>query len=120
MALYRVRCADCHGLDGTGYRGPDLVAAIGQLITTGAYGIYHFTNTGSCSRFEFAQEILRQTGQTHVPIEPITLADIDRPSMPPPYTPLRNFCGAQVGINLRPWQDALADYLAHERFESRD
>ena len=29
MALYRVRCADCHGLDGTGYRGPDLVAAIG-------------------------------------------------------------------------------------------
>jgi len=29
MALYRVRCADCHGLDGTGYRGPDLVAALG-------------------------------------------------------------------------------------------
>ena len=29
MALYRVRCADCHGLDATGYRGPDLVAAIG-------------------------------------------------------------------------------------------
>jgi mono/diheme cytochrome c family protein len=29
MALYRVRCADCHGLDGAGYRGPDLVAALG-------------------------------------------------------------------------------------------
>ena len=28
MALYRVRCADCHGLDGTGYRGPDLIAAM--------------------------------------------------------------------------------------------
>ena len=28
MALYRQQCADCHGLDGTGYRGPDLVAAI--------------------------------------------------------------------------------------------
>jgi len=28
MALYRIRCADCHGLDATGYRGPDLVAAI--------------------------------------------------------------------------------------------
>ena len=26
MALYRIRCADCHGLDGGGYRGPDLVA----------------------------------------------------------------------------------------------
>ena len=32
MALYRVRCADCHGLDGTGYRGPDLVAALGGRL----------------------------------------------------------------------------------------
>jgi putative heme-binding domain-containing protein len=28
MTLYRVRCGDCHGLDATGYRGPDLTAAI--------------------------------------------------------------------------------------------
>jgi putative heme-binding domain-containing protein len=30
MALYRTRCADCHGMDATGYRGPDLAA----LMTT--------------------------------------------------------------------------------------
>ena len=28
MALYRFRCADCHGLDATGYRGPDLTAVV--------------------------------------------------------------------------------------------
>src|SRR6478672_5151251 len=28
MALYRIRCADCHGLDATGYRGPDLTALL--------------------------------------------------------------------------------------------
>lgn len=28
MALYRVRCGDCHGLDASGYRGPDLNAAM--------------------------------------------------------------------------------------------
>jgi putative heme-binding domain-containing protein len=28
MTLYRVRCADCHGLDAKGYRGPDLMAAL--------------------------------------------------------------------------------------------
>jgi putative heme-binding domain-containing protein len=28
MTLYRVRCADCHGLDASGYRGPDLIAAM--------------------------------------------------------------------------------------------
>lgn len=94
----------------------DLAEAIARLITTEAYGIYHFTNSGFCSRFEFAREILVRTGMAHVPIEPITLADLSRPSTPPAYTPLRNFCGEQIGITLRPWQDALADYIGHEQF----
>jgi putative heme-binding domain-containing protein len=29
MALYRSRCSDCHGLDASGYRGPDLTALVG-------------------------------------------------------------------------------------------
>ena len=94
----------------------DLISAIEQLIPTGAYGIYHFTNAGACSRYEFAQKILELSGRSHIPIEPTVLADYPRPSTPPPYCPLRNFCGAQIGITLRPWQDALADYLAHEQF----
>jgi dTDP-4-dehydrorhamnose reductase len=94
----------------------DLITAIEQLITTGAYGIYHFTNDGACSRYEFAQKILELSGRSHIPIEPILLKDYPRPSAPPPFAPLRNFCGAQIGIILRPWQDALADYLQHEQF----
>ncbi|HLF27665.1 MAG TPA: dTDP-4-dehydrorhamnose reductase [Anaerolineae bacterium] len=94
---------------------PDLSRAIARLIETGAYGIYHFVNDGACSRFEFAQEILRQSGLAHVPIEPTRLADLARPSTPPGYTPLRNFCGAQIGITLRRWQDALAEYIANEK-----
>ncbi len=94
----------------------DLITAIEQLIVTGAYGIYHFTNDGACSRFEFAQKILELSGRGHIPLEPILLKDYPRPSTPPPYAPLRNFCGAQLGITLRPWQDALADYIAQEQF----
>jgi putative heme-binding domain-containing protein len=33
MALYRISCADCHGLDAGGYRGPDLIAALAGGIT---------------------------------------------------------------------------------------
>jgi putative heme-binding domain-containing protein len=33
MALYRVRCGDCHGLDAKGYRGPDLTALLGGEMT---------------------------------------------------------------------------------------
>lgn len=28
MTLYRIRCADCHGLDASGYRGPDLIGVM--------------------------------------------------------------------------------------------
>lgn len=33
MALYRIRCADCHGLDASGYRGPDLLTVMAAGAT---------------------------------------------------------------------------------------
>lgn len=90
---------------------PDLAVAIARLITTGQYGIYHFTNEGICSRYDFAQEILRQSGRGHVPLHPITSDQYQRLARPPLYTPIRNFCGAALGIRLRPWQEALKDYF---------
>jgi dTDP-4-dehydrorhamnose reductase len=90
---------------------PDLAQAIAQLIETGIYGIYHFTNAGYCSRYDFAKEILRLSGREHIPIEPITLAEYPRPSTVPPFTPLANTKGAELGITLRPWQEALAAYF---------
>lgn len=33
MALYRIRCADCHGLDARGYRGPDLTTLLAGEMT---------------------------------------------------------------------------------------
>ena len=90
---------------------PDLAQAIAQLIETGVYGLYHFTNAGYCSRYDFAKEILRLSGREHIPIEPITLAEYPRPSTVPPFTPLANTKGAELGIELRPWQEALAAYF---------
>lgn len=91
---------------------PDLAAAIVDLIQTRAYNIYHFTNAGHCSRFDFAQEILRQSGRAHIPLQPITLADYPRPSTVPPFAPLANLNGAKIGIELRPWPEALSVYLS--------
>ncbi|MGQ9585710.1 MAG: dTDP-4-dehydrorhamnose reductase [Anaerolineae bacterium] len=90
---------------------PDLAAAIAQLITTQQYGIYHFTNEGICSRFDLAREVLRRSGRGHVPLHPITSDQYQRLAKPPLYTPIRNFCGAALGIRLRPWQEALEDYF---------
>lgn len=92
----------------------DLAEAIARLIRTEQFGIYHFTNSGACSRWEFANEILRQSGLGDVPNTPILSSAFSRPSSPPPYGVIHNINGAAIGITLRPWQEALAAYLASE------
>ena len=54
----------------------DLAAAIAQLITTGQYGVYHFVNSGACSRWAFANEILRLAGVAQQPVVQRRLAAI--------------------------------------------
>ncbi len=90
---------------------PDLVAAIDSLITLGRPGIYHLTNAGECSRYAFAEAILQEAGLDQVAIEPISLADFQRTSNPPPYSPLVNVFAAEQGVVLRPWREALHAYF---------
>jgi dTDP-4-dehydrorhamnose reductase len=90
---------------------PDLARAIAQLIRTDHYGIYHLTNSGVCSRHDWARKILELSGRGHVPVEPITTDQWPRPAPPPLYAPLANFAGAALGITLRPWEEALAEYF---------
>ncbi|HEX6293190.1 MAG TPA: dTDP-4-dehydrorhamnose reductase [Herpetosiphonaceae bacterium] len=92
---------------------PDIADAIARLIEHPAYGTYHFVNEGYCSRFEFAREILRQSGHTDGILKPIKLAEYKRESTPPAFGALRNFVGAtDLQIQLRPWQAALATFLS--------
>jgi len=89
----------------------DLAQAIAQLVASGQYGVYHFTNEGSCSRFDYVSEVLRLSGRSTVTVEPTTLAAFERDSTPPSFAPLANVAGAAIGIRLRPWQEAVAEFL---------
>lgn len=89
----------------------DLADAIVQVVSTRRYGIYHLTNAGYCSRYDYARKILELSGRGHIPVQPITLADYARPSTPPKFTPLANFAAAALGVSLRPWEEALAEFL---------
>ena len=91
---------------------PDLAEAIAKLIRTDHYGIYHFTNQGVCSRYDFAIKILELAGRGHVLVHPITSDQYTRASTPPPHAPIRNFCAATaLRITLRPWEEALQAYF---------
>lgn len=92
---------------------PDLANALATLIEQPHYGTYHLVNSGHCSRYDFAREILRQAGYGDVPVEPILLEQYQRDSTPPPFTPLENMAGASLGIVLRPWQEALHEAVQH-------
>ncbi|PKO21165.1 MAG: dTDP-4-dehydrorhamnose reductase [Chloroflexi bacterium HGW-Chloroflexi-1] len=94
---------------------PDLAAALAQLVRTGQFGIYHLTNAGFCSRYELAREIMRLAGKPDLPITPILSAEWPRPSQPPLHAVLANTNALALGITLRPWGEALAEYARVER-----
>lgn len=89
----------------------DVAGVVAQLIQQPYYGTYHLVNSGFCSRLELAAEALRLAGRADIKVQPIALADYRRDSVVPPYTPLRNIAAADLGLELRPWQAALEEYL---------
>jgi dTDP-4-dehydrorhamnose reductase len=89
----------------------DLAVKIAELINTDYYGIFHVTNRGNCSWFEFTQEILRLTGN-NTPVYPITSAEYPQKAKRPSYSVLDNYQLRLLGMdNQRSWNDALNDYL---------
>ena len=96
----------------------DLACAIRDLVRKDVRGTVHITNEGSCSWFDFAREILAQSGRGSVRIHPITTDQSARPARRPAYSVLSSASLHAFGIRLRPWQDALRAFL-EERSESR-
>lgn len=96
----------------------DLAEQLIRLIRTTDYGVYHATNGGECTWYEFAKEIFRLTG--HSPrLVPMTSQEYGASARRPVYSVLDS--SRLIGVTkfpLRPWQEALADYL-QQRESSR-
>lgn len=90
----------------------DLATGILKLIDTQAYGLYHLTNGGSCTWFEFAEEIFRQAGLS-VKMTGITTEEFGAAAERPRFSVLdcRKFMAA-TGWTPPTWQEALRVYLA--------
>lgn len=89
----------------------DLAEALIGLVQTSAYGLYHATNAGSTTWHEFACEIFRAAG-LNVTVRPISSTEFGARAQRPEYSVLNcERLVATTGRRMRPWQDALADYL---------
>jgi dTDP-4-dehydrorhamnose reductase len=86
---------------------PDLAAATRALLEhRPAPGIYHLTNRGGASWFDLASEIFRVTGKT-INLLPVPSTHFPRKAARPAKAILHN---TRLAL-LRPWQDALAEFL---------
>ncbi len=96
----------------------DFVETLPLLLETGRFGIYHLTNEGRTSRYDFARYILDCYGMADYPITRIVGAQHPRPSRPPVYAALDNFLAAQMGIRMRPWREAVAAFVERQQSTS--
>ncbi len=91
----------------------DLSDAARFLIEGGHSGIYHVTNSGQCTWYEFACRILKSSGILDVEVRPTTSDKLARPACRSPYSVLN--CEKyfrDTGHAMRHWTEALNDYLS--------
>ncbi len=93
----------------------DLAGTIVRLAQMGATGIIHATNSGVCSWFEFASEIVHIAGLDHVTVKPASTEDVLRPAKRPKHSALSATSLRQHGLSMRPWKETLAEFLSDRR-----
>ena len=89
----------------------DLAETTKALMEREARGLFHLTNDGECSWFEFAQATFDIAGVA-VNLEPTETVTGERRARRPPYSALTSERLTEIGVPpLRPWREALEHYL---------
>ena len=94
----------------------DLALMLERFLSLPEYGIFHVANSGSCSWYELAETALEMTGERDVEILPIPSAEYQCAARRPLNSVLDCSRLARLAIPpLRPWQDALKEYLSRRK-----
>lgn len=90
----------------------DLARLLVDMVLTEKYGVYHATNEGTCSWYEFACAIFREAG-VKVNVVPVTTEEYGAKAKRPANSRMDNAKLTECGFERLPsWQDALARYIA--------
>lgn len=96
---------------GTPTLASDLAKALLEITISDTWrpGIYHFTNEGSASWFDFTRAIYELSGADPSLVSPIATADYPTKARRPLYSILdKTKIKNTYKLNIRPWEDALA------------
>ena len=96
----------------------DLALATAWIVEKGLTGLYHVTDAGWCTRYEFACEIVKQAGLENVMVEPAGSNEIRMKAARPTFGVLStDLWESRGGPPLRHWKDALRAYMSrHDRW----
>ena len=100
----------------------DLAAQIVALLDSDApAGVYHGTNSGSASWFEFALAVFDEAGLDAARVEPTDSSAFVRPAPRPSYSVLGHDAWQRAGLTpMRPWREALADAASRGVLQTDD
>lgn len=89
----------------------DIVDATMAALSRGLSGTWHLTNTGYCSRLDWARLILKESGLDKE-IVPARMADFNLPARRAEFSAMSNaaLCG-ELGITIPSWQEATAKFI---------
>lgn len=74
------------------------------------FGVYHVTNKGMCTWYQFANQIFSYLN-IHPQLHPIKTSQLKRKAKRPIFSPLTSIKLPKYGIKMRQWEEALYDYL---------
>lgn len=94
----------------------DLAKLLVDMVETDKYGIYHATNEGICTWYEFACEIFKQAGMD-INVSPVLASEYPAKAKRPSNSRMSKEKLTENGFEKLPtWQDALARYLKEIEF----
>lgn len=102
----------------------DLAEGLLALAAQRPSGIFHLTNEGAVSRYEFARAVMLAAGKDPDLISPISteefLAAYPLPAKRPANSALQNHRAAELGVRLPEWRASLQTYIPRLVKEMRD
>ena len=92
----------------------DLAGALCILVEAGARGLYHVANAGEATWWDLARASLDEAGYPDLEVERIRTGDLELAAPRPAWSVLDCSKAERAGVEMRPWRDALRDYLGSE------
>lgn len=122
----RPRLQVVHDQQGSPTYTVDLARLVSELSLTEKYGIYHASNSGTCTWYEFAQAIAEEAAKQSrfkqsAVLEPCTTEQFPRPAPRPQYSVMDHLAIRTNGLQpMRAWRGALIAFLNELSVEQAD